>query len=795
MKHKALVFFLLLLTAGCILLASCGTPNSPGNSTDPATSATDPVTSATDPVTSATDPVTSAPDDRLTANLTFADATFTYDKTVKSLSVAGLPEGSIVNYTGNDQKNAGTYTVTASITLPANYKPVEDMTATLTINKAEYDVSGIVFKDTEFIFDGSTHKLLATGIPEDLEPKYDNNRRSKLGEQTATLSFKFTNDEAENNYNLPTPMTAILKVVAGEDQTVAQPTMTDATYLYDGANHALAVVGELPAGTSIGYTYNGVLSSNGVANAGEYEVKATITLPIGYTMENNVLTATLTINKATLDISGVTFTDKTVDYDGNEQTVEVTGLTEELSELLTVVYTDNKTTLPAVLQATATLTFKDPVMAGNYNFDPATNATLSATLTVDAAGKTVIIPTLSDLTVDYDGTEKSLAVAFPEGTSMPGGTQIRYDGNAQINAGVYTVTATITPPTGYIMPKTLTATLTINKVDFALGDLAFNDMTVTYDEREKTLEVTGLPDELDVSYTANTLTNAGALEVTASFTFKDATDANNYNPVADMTATLTINPAVVSGIGQWNYTNAFPYIAGTSYTVELVGLPSYVTAVYANNVQEAAGDYTATATLTCTDPNYTLADTELTLDWVITQKTIIDLSGLTFDDVTEEYTGTAFTRPSIVGELPTGITAVTYRVEKDGVLYEGEILNAGIYRVVATFTLADAEEYAPVGDWSILFTVAPKVLDMSQVTWVSEEDNRFEYDGNKKTVTVTGLPTDTVVTVVYTGNEATAIGEYTATATFSCADANYTVGTVTELTLNWYITRGYSDIQ
>ena len=58
---------------------------------------------------------------------------------------------------------------------------------------------------------------------------------------------------------------------------------------------------------------------------------------------------------------------------------------------------------------------------------------------------------------------------------------------------------------------------------------------------KKTLTVTGmLPDGVTVEYTANTLTDAGSVEVTASFTG----DTKNYNEIDPMTATLTIERAV-----------------------------------------------------------------------------------------------------------------------------------------------------------------------------------------------------------------------------------------------------------
>jgi hypothetical protein len=77
--------------------------------------------------------------------VTFDDATFIYNTSVQTIEVANLPAGATVNYstapvtgTDNGAVNAGTYTVTATVTPPAaafNCDPIT-LTATLTIERA-----------------------------------------------------------------------------------------------------------------------------------------------------------------------------------------------------------------------------------------------------------------------------------------------------------------------------------------------------------------------------------------------------------------------------------------------------------------------------------------------------------------------------------------------------------------------------------------------------------------------------------------------------------------------------------
>jgi uncharacterized repeat protein (TIGR02543 family) len=74
--------------------------------------------------------------------ITFEGETYTYDGTSKSLLITGtLPDGVTVSYVGNDETNAGTYTVIAKFSGDAdNYEPIEDKTANLQINKADINL-------------------------------------------------------------------------------------------------------------------------------------------------------------------------------------------------------------------------------------------------------------------------------------------------------------------------------------------------------------------------------------------------------------------------------------------------------------------------------------------------------------------------------------------------------------------------------------------------------------------------------------------------------------------------------
>ena len=102
-------------------------------------------------------------------SFTMADDTFTYDGSAKKLSVKEeIPEGVKVVYENNAQINVGTYEVVAKISVNGNYNAVEDIKATLTIEKAtptvevSHDSTNFTLSDTLILTANSTVKGEAT---------------------------------------------------------------------------------------------------------------------------------------------------------------------------------------------------------------------------------------------------------------------------------------------------------------------------------------------------------------------------------------------------------------------------------------------------------------------------------------------------------------------------------------------------------------------------------------------------------------------------------------------------------
>ena len=215
------------------------------------------------------------------SGITFADGNFTYDREAHSIAISGtLPSGVSVSYDVSYKVNAGEYTVTATFTGDsANYNAILDMTAKLTIAKADYDMSGVTFEGGSFTYDGQAHSLAIAGnLPYGVSVNYINNAQVNAGEHTVTA--KFTGDYT--NYNTIDDMTAMLTI------DKAMPVYTTPENLTACIEHTLADV-TLPAG----WTWED--STLSVGETGEKQFKAIFTPEDTNNYERALVNVTLTV--------------------------------------------------------------------------------------------------------------------------------------------------------------------------------------------------------------------------------------------------------------------------------------------------------------------------------------------------------------------------------------------------------------------------------------------------------------------------------------------------------------------
>jgi len=571
---------------------------------------------------------------------TFVDKSVVYDGTLKSIEVMNIPSGASVVYNvDNSYRNAGTYTVEATISKDG----YEDMIliATLTIEQASYDMSGVSFPDASFEFDGGTSSLLIDGtLPSGVSVTYENNGQIDVGVYEVIAHF---HSDDPNYQDIPS-MSADLTIL---DNHYVDIVFDDLHVVYDGEMHALDLL-NVPEGANVSYS-----QTNEFVDAGEYSVTATITmsgydpyqmtatltiekevlviqaenknsiygedlLELTYTVEGTIyheevniiidrennldagvyeitvdashpnyditlIDGTYTIEKATYDMSSITFEHLRVVYDGEIHSLSITG---DLPSGVSVEYLNNGQSDVGIYTVTASFITNDP----------------KARLVIEAADIEGLV--FDSLLIEYDGLAHALEVE-----NMPEGATVVYTpSNTYTASGVYHVRATVSLE-GH-NDQTLEATLTINGTDVDTDVLDFNDETYVFDDEVKTLLLDGtLPEGvIGVEYLNHRRMEAGSQVVLLKVFVEDG-----YNPVANMAAVLTVSPAEIEGItfsaGEYVYD-------GTEKTFSLSGnIAQYgheLIVEYHDDLNYInAGSYTVSVTLS--HPNYQSLTLEATL--------------------------------------------------------------------------------------------------------------------------------------------------------------------------------------
>lgn len=422
---------------------------------------------------------------------------------------------------------------------------------------------------------------------------------------------------------------------SGEIPDLSGIVFADKTVSYNGEYHELAIdPAKIPDGVAVLY------STNKYMNAGTYTVTAEFYFA-GAKVEGAGKSATLTINKASYDTTGITLPGLTKTYDGAAATVEVEG---RLPAGVNVSYTyknaagEDVASIVDVGTYTVWATFTTP----DANYHPI--APMSATLEVRRASVSGI--SFKDARFDYDGEAKSI---FITGT-LPEGVSVSYDGNGKIEKGTYTVTATFTVSANYEPIAPMTATMKITKLVYDMDGVSLLGKTVFYNGTNQMIALTGtLPSGVTATVVARNaagevvteLVNVGTYTVTASFTGDSA-----HEPLEDMTATVTINRAKVNGLSFKSATLAYD---GAEKSIFVSGVPSFVTVEYSGNEKIAPGTYTVTATFITDDNVEPIAPMTATMTIELGNPLDNPTKTLTYEKVAGGYAVTGITgTPALV---------------------------------------------------------------------------------------------------------------------------------------------------
>ena len=306
------------------------------------------------------------------------------------------------------------------------------------------------------------------------------------------LVLKITAEETDDFYAAEITLTI---TVSKADVDMSGVDFEDLECEYDGADKSITVdTSMLPAGVTVqGYEYidtsdGSALSGSSVISAGVYKV--TVKFTVADTNNYNLVaskTATLTVKKASYDMTGVTFDGDTVEYDGSAHTLTIDGAT--LPTGVTVkeyVYTNkadgSKVTDTGVINAgeyTVSVSFN---VADSVNYNGVT--ALTATLTITKA-QTVIDTSAIVTDYTYDGLSHTVDGATL--TKGETGAVIEYSSNRTFTnvpaGGKLTVTIFVNDSTNYIGAsatveinvKKASLTITANDKSIFYGDSPAND--------------------------------------------------------------------------------------------------------------------------------------------------------------------------------------------------------------------------------------------------------------------------------------------------------------------------------
>ena len=297
-------------------------------------------------------------------------APFTYNGNQFVVELVGLPAGVEAVYGNNAKTTAGHYTATVVFNYDTNNYKLSDTVADLEwdILKVNLDVSGVTWNYTApFTYNGQKFTVSLVGVPNGITVIYGENEKIGAGMYTATATLECDTVNYEIIGTVAPLQWEILKAKIVFDGSMKwNYDEINNPFVYNGNPFTVTVTGAPNGFTITGY------QNNEKTNAGVY----TATYTYDYDSDNYefegtpVASLTWKIEKATIDMSGVSFTDKEVNYDGNPHGITVNGT---LPAGVTVTYSEEKTTV-GVYTMTATFTVADP---DNYNVPDAMTAKLT----------------------------------------------------------------------------------------------------------------------------------------------------------------------------------------------------------------------------------------------------------------------------------------------------------------------------------------------------------------------------------------------------------------------------------
>ena len=679
-----------------------------------------------------------------------------YDGREKTVYLEGLPEGVTAQYAGNTAVQVGDYRATVILNGDEdNYllpDPVEDLFWSIT--KGRYQMSDLNWSYMEaFTYDGTAKSVRLEGLPEGTVPYYAGADAVDAGTYVATAGLDYDID----NYSSPDPVRPCTWKILKTTHDMSDAHWEGAgVFTYDGMPKKVEMAG-LPEGVHAEYTGNTAVDS------GIYTARAAFILddPVNYEIPDPVAFQ-WEIRKADLDMSAAEWTDTCLTYNGNEQSVHLTGIPEGVE----VLYEGDTASQTGEYMVRAEFCVED---LNNYNqMDPITMnwQIRKADIDMSKARWNYSSPYI------YNGAEKSVELK----NIPPQIEAVSYTGERGVHAGNYTARAQFTYDTAnYNPPRMEDCIWSILKANLRVQDLHWDySSPFTYDGCPHSVGIVDLPDNAEVRYENDSAVRAGTYETTAFITPKD--QSNYYTP-QPLKLKWEIRKAVfdISGF-RWEQDNRI--FDGAAKTLRIQGLPEGVGVSYEGNEATEAGEYVAKAVFQVEDTDNYLPPQPEEVRWNI-DTAPIDLTGVVWD-YSEPFVYDGSEKEIRLKGLPEGVS----------VRYEGNVASeAGEYAAHAVLLPPEGSSFHETEILGTVWKIGKADIDISDALWVCPDD--LVYDGTLKSVELKGLPDR--IRVEYTSNEAIQAGSYRAEALLTPYDTNnYNAPQIQGF--NWQIAKADIDI-
>ena len=419
--------------------------------------------------------------------------------------------------------DAGTYTVTASIS-DGNYKLTGTVTAEFVIEKAAPD-----YVKPENLTATYGDVLASVVLPAGWS--WESEEDTLVGNAGSnTFTAAFTPDDTAN-YNIVTGVELTVQVAK------ATPNVT-ATVNTDGTVYTSDSLYEIEITAEAGGVAGEIVWNEGqTLTAGENSYTWTFT-PTD-TDNYNTVTGSSEIAVSAMEETGITVTKQPTktDYTALES-FAADGME------VTLYYADGASKV--ISDYTLSIAGQDDMVL-RYGTDG------SVTVTVTYNGHTAEVQvTVKKIVVEVPSAVSGLVYNGSVQVGVAENDAYTVTGGSATSAGNYEATVALRDSENYVWSGVFNGTISwsIAKAKYDMSGVTFEDKTVGYSGEAQTIEISGtLPAGVTVTYTytkdgetVDSAAEAGEYTVTAVF----AGDADNYEAIASMTATLTVE---ASGTG------------------------------------------------------------------------------------------------------------------------------------------------------------------------------------------------------------------------------------------------------